>query len=198
MIQYVFGYVELSLQDIASFRNGKGHEKNISKDGKYVVVNSKFVSSNGNTKKLSDTQLSPLYKNDITLVMSDLPNGKALAKCYFIETDDEFTLNQRIGALSVKNFDMCEPKYLFYLLNRNKGLLKYDNGVDQTNLKKDDILNLKLVIPSTIKQKRIVDILDKFDSLCNDSTQGLQLEIQQRQKQYEYYRDKVLSFKGIN
>ena len=44
-------------------------------------------------------------------------------------------------------------------------------------------------------QKRIVDILDRFDALCNDITIGLPAEIEARQKQYEYYRDKLLSFK---
>ena len=75
---------QLQLRDVASFRNGKGHEKNIADNGKYVVVNSKFISTNGQVIKNSDEQLSPLYFDDIAMVMSDLPNGRALAKCYLI------------------------------------------------------------------------------------------------------------------
>ena len=45
------------------------------------------------------------------------------------------------------------------------------------------------------EQQRIVDILDRFDALCNDMTIGLPAEIATRQKQYEYYRDKLLTFK---
>ena len=52
-----------------------------------------------------------------------------------------------------------------------------------------------LPIPSIQEQRRIVSILDRFDALCNDLTSGLPAEIEARQKQYEYYRDKLLSFK---
>ena len=50
-------------------------------------------------------------------------------------------------------------------------------------------------IPSIEEQRRIVSILDRFDALCNDITTGLPAEIAARQKQYEYYRDKLLTFK---
>ena len=50
-------------------------------------------------------------------------------------------------------------------------------------------------MPTLEKQKEIVDILDRFDTLCNDLSSGLPAEIEARQKQYEYYRDKLLSFK---
>ena len=47
------------------------------------------------------------------------------------------------------------------------------------------------------EQQRIVDILDRFDALCNDITSGLPAEIEARKKQYEYYRDKLLTFKEL-
>ena len=49
--------------------------------------------------------------------------------------------------------------------------------------------------PSVEEQERIVQILDKFDKLVNDISEGLPAEIEARQKQYEYYRDKLLTFK---
>lgn len=52
-------------------------------------------------------------------------------------------------------------------------------------------------LPSITEQKRIVSILDRFDSLCNDITTGLPAEIEARQKQYEFYRDKLLSFEQL-
>ena len=191
----MFGYVTVPLTWIVEFRNGKGHEKNIVPNGKYMVVNSKFISTNGVIRKYSDAQLSPLFMNDITMVMSDLPNGRALAKCYLINEDDKYTLNQRICALKVKKCFKVNVRYLFYILNRNRQLLRYDNGVDQTNLKKEDILNICIDLPTTEEQNRIVSSLDRFDSLCNDLSSGLPAEIEARQKQYEYYRDKLLSFK---
>ena len=80
-------------------------------------------------------------------------------------------------------------------MNRNKQLIKYDNGVDQTNLKKDDILNILIPVPSLQIQEQIVEKLDTFEKIVNDLTEGLPAEIKARQKQYEYYRNKLLSFK---
>ena len=54
---------------------------------------------------------------------------------------------------------------------------------------------MKIKIPSHIRQKEIINILDKFYKLCNDISDGIPSEIEARQKQYEYYRDKLLTFK---
>ena len=183
------------LGELVSFMNGKGHEKYIEDNGKYIVVNSKFISTNGEVKKYSDLQISPLFKDMILMVMSDLPNGKALAKCFIVDEDNKYTLNQRIGAFTIKNTNIITTYFLFYILNRNKQLLTYDNGVDQTNLRKDNILNISIPIPSLSEQQRIVSILDKFESLVNDLSEGLPAEIAAVQEQYEYYRDKLLTFK---
>ena len=52
-------------------------------------------------------------------------------------------------------------------------------------------------IPSIPEQNHIVSILDRFDALCNDLTSGLPAEMEARRKQYEYYRDKLLTFKEL-
>ena len=65
------------------------------------------------------------------------------------------------------------------------------------NLNADIVKSLKLNIPSLEVQKHIVSILDRFDTLCNDLSAGLPAEIEARQKQYEYYRDMLLSFKEL-
>ncbi len=186
------------LRDLVDFRNGKGHEKDIANDGKYIVVNSKFISTNGEVKKYSDKQICPLYIDDILMVMSDLPNGRALAKCFLVVEDDKYTLNQRIGAFHVKDESVIKTRFLLYVLNRNHQLLRYDNGVDQTNLRKDDILDIMIPVPLIEEQERIVAILDRFDTLCNDISAGLPAEIEGRRKQYEHYRDKLLTFKELS
>lgn len=56
------------------------------------------------------------------------------------------------------------------------------------------ILSLPIPIPSLEVQKRLVEVLDNFDAICTDLSSGLPAEIEARQKQYEYYRDKLLSF----
>ena len=59
---------------------------------------------------------------------------------------------------------------------------------------KEQVMKYQLAIPSLADQERIVSILDRFDALCNDLSRGLPAEIEARRKQYEYYRDKLLSF----
>ena len=62
-------------------------------------------------------------------------------------------------------------------------------------INKNDIGKIVLPIPNIEKQQEIVELLDKFDKLCTDISAGLPAEIEARQKQYEYYRDKLLTFK---
>ena len=57
------------------------------------------------------------------------------------------------------------------------------------------LCKVKIPVPPLSEQQRIVDILDRFDALCNDLTSGLPAEIAARRKQYKYYRDKLLTFK---
>lgn len=148
----------LKLGDCCQFFNGKAHEKQIDNNGNYIVVNSKFISSSGAIYKKTKEALFPLFKNDIVMVMSDVPKGKALAKCYLIEEDNKYSLNQRICAI---RSDKIEAKFLYYHLNRHPYLLNFDNGENQTNLRKEDILKCPLYIPPIEEQKRIVEILDK-------------------------------------
>ena len=88
-------------------------------------------------------------------------------------------------------------KYIYYqLLNMN--LHQYAKGGGQPLITAGQIKELKIPLPSLEEQQRIVDILDRFDTICNDLTSGLPAEIEARQKQYEYYRDKLLQFRIKN
>lgn len=60
-----------------------------------------------------------------------------------------------------------------------------------------EMKKLKIPVPPLEEQARIVAILDRFDKICNDISEGLPAEIEARQKQYEYYRDKLLTFEEI-
>jgi type I restriction enzyme S subunit len=70
--------------------------------------------------------------------------------------------------------------------------LKKEGGVPAVN--KSDLAKLEVPVPSITEQERIVEILDKFDMLTTSIKEGLPREIELRQKQYEYYRDLLLSF----
>jgi len=90
------------------------------------------------------------------------------------------------------------PKYLSYVFNGAKYLLRQKNklarGVKVIELSITDMEKIKIPVPSIPVQEHIVEILDKFDTLVNDISKGLPKEIELRQKQYEYYREKLLSF----
>ncbi|WP_288685837.1 restriction endonuclease subunit S [uncultured Brachyspira sp.] len=92
------------------------------------------------------------------------------------------------------NESNCNLKFIYYvLLNFELHKHKKTDGVPGIN--RDYLYNLKIPVPPLEEQERIVNILDKFDALCNDITRGLPAEIEMRKKQYEYYRDKLLTFK---
>lgn len=94
------------------------------------------------------------------------------------------------------NVEKIIPKFLYYYLQtQHLEELNLAGGVPsltQTVLNKVDV-----PVPPLSEQERIVAILDRFESLCNDITQGLPAEIEARRKQYEYYRDKLLTFEKI-
>ena len=73
-------------------------------------------------------------------------------------------------------------------------LSPYITGGAQPKLNQKNLNRIPVPVPSLDEQRRIVSILDRFDALCNDLTSGLPAEIETRKKQYEYYRDKLLSF----
>lgn len=88
-------------------------------------------------------------------------------------------------------------KYVFYCLcNQHEELLLKKQGA-RGDLNSSLILGMRIPVPPLEQQQRIVDILDRFDTLCNDISNGLPAEIEMRQKQYEYYRDKLLTFKEL-
>ncbi len=163
---------ETTLTQVADYENGKAHEQDIADDGKFIVVNSKFISQDGEVKKFTNTAFLPASKGDVLMVLSDIPNGKAIAKCFLVEEDNRYTVNQRICRITPRNVN---SKILYYLLNRNPYFLAFDDGVKQTNLRKDDVLNCPLLIPEDPKeQDKIADTLSSIDDLINAQNQKLE------------------------
>lgn len=185
------------IENLCSFLNGKAHEKFEDEFGSAVLVTAGFISSSGVKKRCISTEniQSPLKDRSVCIVMSDLPNGKALAKAAYISDGSGFALNQRVCALNSLDESKLKPRYLYYFMNRNRQLLKYDSKQYQTHLKKDYFMRVKIPVPPLEEQQRIVDILDRFDALVNDISSGLPAEIAARRKQYEHYRDQLLTFK---
>ncbi|MCR5046006.1 MAG: restriction endonuclease subunit S [Treponema sp.] len=98
------------------------------------------------------------------------------------------------NTIIVDLLDTYNLQYIFYSL-KNMNLHKYAKGGGQPLVTAGELKNIKIPLPPLEEQERIVAILDRFESLCNDITSGLPAEIDARRKQYEYYRDKLLTFK---
>ena len=73
----------------------------------------------------------------------------------------------------------------------------YITGAAQPKLNQKNLNKIEIPLPDLEEQKRIIGILDKLFDLCNSMISGLPAEIEARQKQYEYYRDKLLTFKQL-
>lgn len=96
------------------------------------------------------------------------------------------------------NPSLVTAKYLFYILkSRETELNSMKRGAGVPHISGGTLAEIQFAIPNLKEQQRIVSILDRFDILCNDLTTGLPAEIATRQKQYEYYRDKLLTFKEL-
>lgn len=103
------------------------------------------------------------------------------------------TTNQHCLNLEIDS-SIALYRYVFYCVCANYGkLLALKEGA-RGDLNAFRIKSLQIPVPPLEEQERIVSILDKFDTLVNDISQGLPAEIEARRKQYGYYRDKLLTF----
>ena len=93
-----------------------------------------------------------------------------------------------------------EPRYLSYALSTSDARIQKSAGKVKSKVVHSSVPAIKAIsipVPAMKEQKRIADILDSFHYLVSDISTGLPAEIEARQKQYEYYRDKLLSFEEL-
>lgn len=123
------------------------------------------------------------------------------------------TIAANIAETSILGFDACFPdsiigfvpnikktnsKYIYYLLSNYKSQLeKMGQGSAQLNINLGTFENLKFPIPSLEEQERIVNLLDQFDAAHTAIEEEITKEIKLRTQQYEYYREKLLSFPSL-
>lgn len=151
------------LPEVFDYIHGKAHEQYINKNGKFIVVNSKFISTEGSVIKKSEENFCPAKTGDILTVLSDLPNGKALAKTFYVDKDNKYAVNQRICIWRSKKDD---SRFLSYIMNRNKYFLKYDDGVTQTHILNHHIEKCPVLVPrNKLEQKAIAQVLSDTDAL---------------------------------
>ncbi|WP_019773259.1 restriction endonuclease subunit S, partial [Streptococcus sobrinus] len=103
------------------------------------------------------------------------------------------TTNQACANIEL-NSQQANYKYVYYYLASKYEYIKSLGAGSQTNISAQIVKKLQIPIPSLSIQEKIVHVLDNFDTVCNDLNIGLPKEIELRQKQYEYFRDQLLTY----
>ena len=188
--------VKISLKEIAEYskrrvsasllneKNYVGVE-NLLKD-KLGKVNSNYVPNEGNliAFNIGDILIGNIRPYLRKIWIADLNGGT----------------NGDVLAISLKEDakHIVEPRFLYQILASESFFeynVKFSKGAKMPRGDKKKILEYEFFLPSMRVQKQIVSILDYFDSIVNNISVGLPKEIELRQKQYEYYREKLLDFK---
>ena len=197
LLQYVFGYVRIFLGDVGSIcmckRILKSQTNTVRgvpfyKIGTFGKEANAYISqetfneyrSKYNFPKKGDVLISAAGTIGRTVVYDGKPAYFQDSNIVWIDNDESIVLNS----------------YLRYCYELKPW--KASEGGTIPRLYNDNIAKAVIAVPSIEEQKCVVSILDCFDAICNDLTSGLPAEIEARQKQYEYYRDRLLSFKELN
>ena len=188
LLQYVFGYAVVTLEDIAE--NCDSMRKPVT-SGKREAGEYPYYGASGIVDYVKDY----IFDGDYLLVSEDGANLLARSTPIAFSISGKNWVNNHAHVLK---FDCYETRRFVEFYLNSIDLAPYISGGAQPKLNQKNLNRIEIPLPSQERQKYIVDILDRFDAICNDLTSGLPAEIEARQKQYEYYRDRLLSFKELN
>ena len=162
------------------------------KNGHLVLDNVKYV-DNSDFSKLNR---SKLYENDILYTYVGTVGQVGL-----VDKNDKYYLAPNVARIRINDKNV-NPKYVMHFLLskefKNNQLDTLSGTSSMKNITMMNIRKFKIPVPPIEVQNNVVSILDKFDKLVNDITIGIPAEIEARRKQYEYYRNKLLSFKEVS
>ena len=184
-----------SLGEICTFINGRAYKANeLLEIGKYTVLRVGNFFTNENW-----------YYSDLELEEDKYCDNGDLLYAWSASFGPKIWLGEKVIYhyhiwKVIPNLTMVTKKYLFYLLDWDTNALKtkHSNGATMMHITKGAIEKRRLPIPPLKEQERIVTLLDKFDILTTSISEGLPKEIELRKKQYEYYRDLLLTFPNNN
>lgn len=186
----------VKLKEVCDYSNDKISYDKLNEDN-YVGVDNLLQNKKGKTKSYhvpTSGNSTKFEKNDI-LVGNIRPY---LRKIWF--ADYYSGTNGDVLDIRVNDTKKIYPRFLYYVLS-SEAFFEYNNsnskGAKMPRGDKQAIMNYEFVIPSIDKQIHIAGILDQFDKLVNNISDGLPAEIELRRKQYEYYRNKLLSFEEL-
>ena len=184
-MQYVFGFAYVNLEDVSI--NCDAQRKPVTK-GKRNAGQYPYYGASGIVDYVSDY----IFDGDYLLVYEDGANLVARVTPIAFSISGKNWVNNHAHIL--RFHDQYEQKYVEMYLN-SIDLTTYISGAAQPKLSQRNMNTIMIPLPNHVETKRIVEVLSRFDSLCNNLSEGLPAEIAARQQQYEYYRDKLLTFK---
>lgn len=194
----------LSIQELFNLKNGYTPSKSKSEywtNGTLPWFRMEDIRENGHILNDSIQHITPeAVKGKLFPANSIILATSATIGEHALITVDSLA-NQRFTYLTPKeeHSNLLNMKYVFYYFFKIDEWCKNNLNISSfASVDMDKFKKLKFPVPPLEEQERIVSILDRFDKLCNDISEGLPAEIEARQKQYEYYRDKLLSFKQVD
>lgn len=184
LCQYVFGYFLINLNDISV--NCDSRRKPVT-SGNRAAGNIPYYGASGIVDYVKDY----IFDGDYLLISEDGANLLARNTPIAFSISGKNWVNNHAHILQFDN--RITQRYVEIYLN-SIDLSPYISGGAQPKLNQQNLYKILIPLPSVQKQKEIVETLDRFYTLCTDLSSGLPAEIEARQKQYEYYRDKLLTF----
>ena len=207
LLSYPVGVKYYKLCDIGKFYGGlSGKTKDDFADGncKYItymnVYNNIAVdfSITEKVKIIANEHQNCLKYGDIIFTgSSETQDECGYSSVVTEKLEEDIYLNSFCFFLRLNDINLLNPNFAKYLFRSNfirKQIINTASGVTRFNVSKKKMENIVLGIPSMDIQQRIIKILDKFDMICSDLNIGLPAEIEARKKQYEFYRDQLLTF----
>lgn len=194
----------MELRDIATItRGGNFQKKDFTEAGvpciHYGQIYTRFGISATEALQCVNAEVAQKSKKavsgDIVMAVTS-ENVEDVCKCVAWLGDTEAAIS---GHTAIIHHEQ-NPKYLSYYFHTTDFFMqkkKLAHGTKVIEVTPDKLNSIIVPLPAIEEQNRIVAILDRFDALCNDITTGLPAEIEARKKQYEYYRDKLLSFQTV-
>lgn len=158
-------------------------------NSKVIKGTARGLSLDGGAKELFKNNLLPANSILVSCIGSDM--GKTVMNL------NQAVTNQQINSIIVEMKNVV-PDYIYHYLASKKDYLQIlgrSGGGTMPIINKSNFMKITVPIPPLAEQERIVSILDKFDALVNDISIGLPAELKARRQQYEYYRNKLLTFK---
>ena len=144
-----------------------------------------------------ERQNSIQYGDIIFTGSSESQEECCLSSAVTITPSEPIYLNSFCFGLRLFDGQILNPefaKHLFRSIQIRRQVVKCASGVTRFNLSKSKMEDVVIPIPLPEIQRKTVNMLNRFHCLCNDLTAGLPAEIEARKKQYEHYRDRLLTF----